>query len=200
MTRPTAVRVHNNLSTRESGVPLRSSDGELARGVDVILNVVVEEFLGNRGHDRVFDDPFANDVLVDVGIVLRGDDDRVDAHGSFSVVFEGDLALGVGTEPIDGFFESQVGEFTHDAMRERDRKGHELRRLIAGVAEHDSLIPRADVFRVGGVDSLGDIGALLVERDHDGARGGVNSEFVVGVSDASNSGTHDVLIVELGFC
>ena len=84
-------------------------------------------------------------------------------------------------------------------MRERDREGHELRSLIAGVSEHDSLISRADVLRVGSVDALSDIGALLVEGDQYGARGGVDTELVVCVSDALDSGSHDVLVVELGF-
>ena len=44
-----------------------------------------------------------------------------------------------------------------------DRRRHQLRRLAAGVAEHDALVAGALVLVAGGVDALGDVGRLRVQ-------------------------------------
>ena len=42
--------------------------------------------------------------------VLRGDDDRVDAHRLVAVVFDGDLALAVGAQPVHVAVLAGVGQ------------------------------------------------------------------------------------------
>ncbi len=48
-----------------------------------------------------------------------------------------------------------------------ERRRHQLRRLAAGVAEHDALVARALVLVAGGVDALGDVGGLRVQQHLD---------------------------------
>ena len=48
-----------------------------------------------------------------------------------------------------------------------ERRRHQLRRLAAGVAEHDALVARALVLVARGVDALGDVGGLRVQQDFD---------------------------------
>ena len=65
-----------------------------------------------------------------------------------------------------------------------DRRRHQLRRLAAGIAEHDALVAGALVLVAGGVDALGDIGRLGVEEDLD--LGGLPVEAVLLVADVAD--------------
>ena len=55
-------------------------------------------------------------------------------------------------------------------MRVSDRRRHQFRRLVAGVAEHDALVARAFFAIVAGlvgVDALRDVGGLRMQEDLD---------------------------------
>ncbi len=84
-------------------------------------------------------------------------------------VAHGDLALGVRTElggvALLGL--ARVGEVLEDLVRVEDRRRHQGRGLVGGVAEHDALVARALVLVAGGVDALGDVGGLRVQVDGD---------------------------------
>jgi hypothetical protein len=54
-----------------------------------------------------------------------------------------------------------------DLVRIVDRRRHQLRRLAAGIAEHDALVAGALVLVAGGVDALGDVGRLAVQQHVD---------------------------------
>ena len=80
----------------------------------------------------------------------------------------------------------------HDPVRELDRQRHQLVGLVRGVAEHHSLVAGADavervvvaVLRLEGVvDALRDVGRLLVDRDDDAARLGVEAVLGARVAD-----------------
>ena len=83
-------------------------------------------------------------------------------------------------------------------MRQRDRQRHQFRRIVAGKAEHQPLIAGTDVFsrRCVIVDTLRDIGTLLVDRHHHLARVGTDSHFVIGVADIADHVAHDFLIID----
>src|SRR5690606_13015556 len=54
-----------------------------------------------------------------------------------------------------------------------------------------------DVFATGGVavDALGDVGALGVERDHDGAGVAADAHLVVGVADFVDHVANNLLVI-----
>ena len=92
-------------------------------------------------------------------------------------------------------------------MREHDRKRHQLVGLVRRVAEHHSLVAGADaVERVlvavlhleGCIDALRDVGRLLVDRDDDGTRVGVEAELRTGVADLPNALAHEARNVDVG--
>ena len=117
-----AVSVDDNLAAGQAGVAVRTTDDELAGRVHVIGNPVVEQLQDFRivdaGDDTGHQD--FNHVLADDGehffvslqlgflalvgredefVVLGGNDDGIDAYRlAVVVVFNGYLALGVGTE------------------------------------------------------------------------------------------------------
>ena len=88
-------------------------------------------------------------------------------------------------------------------MREHDRRGHQLWRLIAGVAEHQALVARALFVGVLAfvrvvVDALGDVVGLLAERAEDLAGIRLEHAILVRVADLTDGGTGLREVVELG--
>ncbi len=74
-----------------------------------------------------------------------------------------------------------LGEIEQDLVGVIDRRRHELRRLVAGVAEHDALVARAFLLigRLLGVDAGGDVGRLTVQQDLDIGVGPVEAFLLV---------------------
>ena len=140
----------------------------------------------------------AQGLVVDLGGVLGRDDHRVDADRDVVLVLDRHLALGVGAEPGDRAVLAQLGDLVDDPVRQRDRQGHQLGRLVGGVAEHQALVAGADVLARGGVlvHALGDVGGLLAQGDHHGAGGGVEPHVAGGVADVADDLADDGGVVD----
>ena len=73
----------------------------------------------------------------------------------------GDLALGVGAQHRRRAGVADFRNQPEDLVGVDDRRRHQVRRLVAGIAEHDALVARA-FFLVGArlqrIDALRDIG------------------------------------------
>src|SRR3954453_2325589 len=78
--------------------------------------------------------------------------------------------------------------------------GHQLRRLVAGVAEHESLISRAliHLLFLGAIDSLSNIRRLLIEGGQHRAGTIVESDIRAVVTDALDCSSCDLHIVHVG--
>src|SRR5690349_18882473 len=48
-----------------------------------------------------------------------------------------------------------------------DRRRHEFRSFVAGVAEHDALVAGALILLLGSIDALRNVGRLTMEEDFD---------------------------------
>lgn len=200
---PTSVSVDDDLSAGEAGVTVGSADDEAAGGVDVVDGLLIEVLGGDDGLDDVLHDVLVNLLVGDVGLVLGGDDDGVDADGDHAavllLVLDGDLGLTIGAQPLEGSILANVGETLAEAGGEEVGEGHELGGLIGGVAEHDALVTSADLLdALVEVDALGDIGALLLDGDDDVAGVAVDALVGGGVADVADGGTDDVLEIDLG--
>ena len=201
-----AVGVDDDLATGEAGIPHRPADLEAPRGVDegpvaghVEVGPLVGQLLEDGLDDVVLDVRRQQVGERDVGRVLRREHDGVEADGPHAVVLDGDLGLAVG---------AQVGHLTGlahrreplgEPVREVDRQRHQLGGVLAGVAEHQPLVAgpllveRVDAARAAldrGVDSLGDVRALLADGRADAAgravealRGAVVADREHGVAD-----------------
>lgn len=200
---PTSVGVDDDLSAGEAGVTVGSADDEAAGGVDVVDGLLIEVLGGDDGLDDVLHDVLVNLLVGDVGLVLGGDDDGVDADRDHAavllLVLDGDLGLTIGAQPLEGSILANVGETLAEAGGEEVGEGHELGGLIGGVAEHDALVTSADLLdALVEVDALGDIGALLLDGDDDVAGVAVDALVGGGVADVADGGTDDVLEIDLG--
>ena len=135
---------------------------------------------------------FSISAWLDIGGVLRGDDDVGDARRLAVHVLDGHLRLRVGPQPLGSFASlANLGQLAAEPVREHDRRGHQLRRFIAGVAEHDALVASAllGVFFALGllrIDALGDVGRLRGEEVVDENLVGVEHVVVIHVADPAH--------------
>ena len=125
-------------------------------------------------------------LLRDLVRVLRAHDDRVDAHRARALVLDRDLRLAVRAQVVELTRLADLGQPQRELVRERDRQRHELRRLVAGVAEHQALVARAlvEVQAAALIDALRDIGRLRVVGDEHGTTLVVDAVVGVVVADA----------------
>ena len=156
-----AVGVHDDLAPGEAGVAGGPARHEAPGRVDVeprggVQHPGVRELVAHHGLDR------RADVAVDVGLGRRlvREHDRVDADRAAVLVDDAHLALRVGAQPRDAAALALVREAAHQAVRPGDRRGHELRRLAHGVAEHHPLVARALLVGGAAVDALRNVGRL----------------------------------------
>ena len=99
--------------------------------------------------------------------MLGGDDDGGDAGRHAVLVAHGHLRLRVGTEFLLASAAARLRHQPENLVSVKDRRRHQLRRFLAGVAEHDALVAGALVLVAGAVDALRDVGRLLVQEHFD---------------------------------
>src|SRR6266851_8972505 len=161
MRRGAAICVDDDLATGKSRIAVSATDNEAAGWVDVEMVLIAHPALGQDLHDIGADD-LAHFRLLDLGAVLRRDDDRGGADRLAVDILQADLALGVGTEQRRLAGMTVIRQRLEDGVGVVDRRRHQLRRLGAGIAEHDALVAGALVLVAGGIDALCDVGRLLV--------------------------------------
>lgn len=169
----------------------------------MVDGLVVEELLGDDLLDDLLLQLLAELLGGDVLGVLGGDDDGVDALGNDGavvvLVLDGDLGLGVGAEPGEGAVAAGGGHCRVELVGEEGGQGEELRGLVGGVAEHDALVTGAELLEgLLVVETLGDVGRLLLDGDEQVAGLVVEALGGVIVADVLDGVTNDLLVVDLG--
>ncbi len=131
--------------------------------------------------------------------MLVRDHDLAHADRLAVLILHGDLALGVGAEHL---FPAGVPGFRdqpQDLVGVEDRRRHQVRGFICGVAEHDALIARA-FFLVGArlqrIDALRDVGGLRMQQDLDVA--GLPVEAFLLVADVLDRLAHHAFDLFVG--
>lgn len=198
------VSVHDDLSARQAGIPLRPADFKPARGIDVKFRVSVEQRRGNHLVRDVLFEVRAQFFLRHLRVVLGRNDHRIHAHGALVLVLHGHLRLSVraeiGQKPALAHLAQPHGEL----VGKHDGQGHQLLRFAAGVTEHHALVPRAErilrrtsprLVLIRGIDPHRDIGRLLVNRHRNAAL--VPGEGAEIVADAADDFPRRRLVIHL---
>mgnify|MGYP003624095068 CR=1 FL=1 len=200
---PTAVGVDNDLTAGKTSITLRSTDDEETRGLNVVDGLVVEELSGDDLLDDLLLDLLAKLLGRDILAVLGRDDDGVDALGDDGTavvgVLDGDLGLGVGSQPREGAVLAGVGHGLVELVGEEKGQGEQLGGLVGGIAEHDALVTGTQLLEgLLVVQTLGNVGRLLLNGNEDVAR--LVVEALVGrvVADVLDGIADDLLVVEVG--
>ena len=83
-------------------------------------------------------------------------------------------------------------------MRENQRGGHELARLVARIAEHDTLVAGALLLLRSAHHALVDIRRLLVNSRENATRVAVKLILALRVADATNHIARHALHIDIG--
>src|SRR5829696_6021324 len=128
-------------------------------------------------------------------------DDRINAHGFATVIFDRHLRLAIRKQPCDLTALARQREPAAEPMGERDRQRHQLRRFIAGEADHHALVASADtivsIHLLPGPDldgvrhSAQDLRTLILDGNHDTTGVRVEPMERVGVTDLLDGVPYD---------
>ena len=146
---------------------------------------------------------FFNLRVLDIRGVLRGNDDVGNSHRLVVFINDRDLRLRVGPQPGRAFAAlADLRQFAAEPVREHDRRGHQLRRFIRRVTEHQALVAGAllgSLLALGlaRVHALGDVGRLLRHDDVDEHLVRVKHVVVVDVADFADGLARDGDVIEL---
>ena len=181
--------------------PRRVDEDAQPLGVEVGRQQRVDDVLDQVGAQLL--------VEVDAAGVLGRDQHGVDADRLAVLVDDRHLRLAVGAQVRHGAGPTHLGQPLGEPVRQPDRQRHEIRRLVAGVAEHHSLVSgalgvqrvlaagtRAELER--GVDALRDVRRLRVERHEDATGLAVEAVAVVVVADGADRLAHQRRDVDIG--
>jgi hypothetical protein len=171
----------------------------------VVDGLIVQVFGWDDLLDDLLLDLLAELLSGDVLAVLRADDDGVDTERNnctaVMLVLDGNLCLGVGSQPwetsrVTGLFHGRV-----KLVGKKDGEGKHFGGLVGGIAEHDALITGTQVLEsLVVVETLSDIGRLLLNGDQDVAGLVVEALVRVVVTNVLDGATDNGLVVETGFC
>ena len=169
----------------------------------MVDGLVVEVLLGDGLLDDLLQDLLAELLGGDVRAVLSGHDDGVDAdrdHGTVVVlVLDGDLGLGVRAEPRQTAVTAGGRHRGVELVGKEEGQGEELRGLVGGVAEHNTLVTSAQLLEgLLVVKALRDVGRLLLDGDEEIEGLVVETLLRVVVTNVLDSLADDLLVVELG--
>ena len=190
----TAIGVDDDLAARHACVAVGTADLEAARRVDVVDGLVAEKACRHHAGDDVLHVSVKLGLLlalVIAGLVLGRDDDRGRLGRLSFLEAKGDLALRVRLQERRCAAVAVLGHLGEDLVAVVERRGHEVRSLVAGEAEHDALVASALVLVLTGIDALRDMRRLRVEVI--GEVEAVPVEAVLLVADALHDAPHGLL-------
>jgi hypothetical protein len=149
--------------------PQSPTDDEASGRIDVVLRAFVQPLFRQHRLDDLFHDRFAQLVGRDVVAVLRREHYRLDGDRLVVFVTQGDLTLGVRTQPGEFALLAHLGLPLDEPMRERDRRRHQYIRFVGGETEHEALIARALFAGILAVNPLRDVRRLFADDVEDAA-------------------------------
>ena len=126
-------------------------------------------------------------------VMLAADHDCIHAYGLMvCVVLDGDLALAVRPQVGHGAVLAHFAQLRGELVCQRDRRRHQLGRLVRGIAKHHALVAGA-----AGVHAHRDVRRLRVDGRDDRAGIRVEAVFRVGVTDVRDGVADDLLKVDI---
>lgn len=171
----------------------------------MVDGVLIEVLGGDDRLEDVFLDLDSDFFLSDIGGVLAGDQNGVDSDWddilSFSFVFNGDLTLGIRSQPGEGVGNSQFVELLADLEGQMVGEGHKVGSFIRSITHHQTLITSTNIFFVLiNVDGVGDFWGLLFDGDQNRAGLVVATLFEGVVADVLDGFSDDLFVgdVSLG--
>ncbi len=166
---------------------------------------VVDSFLIEKVCRDDLPDDLVHDLLAKllrrdaVGVLGRNNDGvYTKRNGSTAVllVLNGDLSLGVGTQPRKNARTTCDRHCSIELMRKHDGQRHVLLRLVGSISKHNTLVTSTNILKASVIKTLGNVGGLLLDRNENIAGLVVKALFGVVVSDLLDGVADDLLVVD----
>ena len=126
--------------------------------------------------------------------MLAGNDHSVHADGLAVHILDSDLALAVRTQIVQLAALADFGQLLGQLVGQADGHGHQLRGLIAGIAEHHALVTGTADLVVG---AQCDIGALAVDVGDNSAGVSIKAVLCTGITDVRDDLADDLLEIDI---
>ena len=168
----------------------------------MVDRLVIEHLLGDDLLDDLLLDLLTELLGGNVLAVLGRHDDGVNAErndGTAIVgVLNGDLSLGVGSEPWQRAVLAGSSHSRVQLVGEEDGKREELGGLVGGISEHDTLVSSTELLEsLLVVETLSNVGRLLLDSNEDVACLVVEALIGAVVANVLDGATDDLLVVEV---
>ena len=207
VTRKSSVGIDDNFSACKTCVTDGTADYKSTCRIDENLCILIE-LLGNDRLDNILDDILANLTERYSLVVLGRNYDSINALSDAVIILDGNLSFAVGSEIFESAVLSDLGKLFGKLMSKRNRKRHKLGRLVARIAEHHTLVSRADlvvvvVLAVALLEALvnahSDIRTLSVDRCEHSAGAAVKAAARVIVADIVDNLSDDCGDIHITF-
>ena len=215
---PSTVCIDNDLSAGQTSVTLRATDNEESRrlnlqSVSLVFNlyVLISTYMVDSlivqvlGRNDLLDDLLLNDfsqlLSSDLLAVLSRNNDSVHSERNNSTIvmriLDGDLGLSIRSQPRDGTITTSSRHRSIKLVSQLQGQREQLRSLIRGISEHDTLVTSTELLKsLLVVQTLCDIGGLLLNGHQHIAGFIVETLGGVIISDVLDCSTDDLLVVE----
>ena len=163
---------------------------------------IIKEVLGDNLLDDLFQNFLPEVLRRDLLGVLCGDDDGIytqrDGGTTVLLVFDRDLSLRIRAEPREEARAACRGQCRIELVGECNGERHIFWRLVSGIAKHNALVSRAVVLERAMVETLSNVGRLLLDGDEDVAGFVVKALGRVVIADVLDGIANNTLVVKLG--
>jgi len=165
----------------------------------VELGVLAQPFLRQHVLDHEFHHGFTQVFELHVRVVLGREHHGVESGDLAVFIAAGDLRLCVRAQPRQQVVLAHFRLAFDEPVRIADRRRHQARRLIAGIAEHEALV--AGTLFLGLLRSTPhrDVGRLLADDVQHAAGAPVEADVRRGIADIGDDAADEVFEIHPGF-
>ncbi len=200
-----AVGVHDDLASRQARVPGGTADNEPSGRIDIYFGLLIQQGAGHRRQNDAVYHILPDNGKLCIRAVLSRNDNGIHPRRNAVAVLHRHLRFSVRAQVVHPAGLAQCRQPLGKRVGKRDRQRHQLRRLVAGVAEHQPLIARTYIQPVAraflclqrAVNAHRNVRRLLMDGGNDRAAVAVKTEFRPRIADLAHSIAHDLLQVNV---
>ena len=207
----TTIGIHDDLSSGQSGISMRSTDYELTGRIHEVFDIIMEEgkhlltmYLRLHTRDEDVDDVFPDlcqhTLIIIVELIMLGrNHDRVDAQRcAVVIILYGYLTLCIRTQVSHHLtLLANLSQCLHQTVREIQCYRHIILCLVGSITEHHTLIAGALLLLVLTIHTTVDITALLVDGCQHTTGVAVKLIFTLRITDLLNRLTGDGIEIDI---
>ena len=165
----------------------------------VLIEVLSRDDLLHNLVENLLSELLSSDSLAVLSADNNGVDTERDDSTAIMGILNGDLGLGVGTEPRKGAVVTGLLHGRVELVSEQKSQGQQLGGLIGSITEHDALVTGTELLKsLIVVQTLSDIGGLLLNGDEDVAGLVVEALVRAVITNVLDGIADDLLVVDVG--